>query len=66
MIYLISNNKLKKSVFIPFFLMKTYNNLEPISKGKNLKFFIDFYYRHMVLYVVLLFISIICYLIFYI
>ena len=65
MIYLISKNKITNSVFIPSFLNKTYENLEPISKSKNLKFMVDFYYRHMFLYLFLFFISLIYYIIIY-
>ena len=65
MINLISNNKIKKSIFLPFFLIKTFNRLESLSKSPDLSFIIDLYYKHIVLYILLFFISLICYFMFY-
>ena len=65
MIYLISKNKITKSMFLPSFLIKTYDNLEFLSKRENLNLIIDFYYKHMFLYIFLFFISLIYYLIIY-
>nr|YP_009693761.1 hypothetical protein [Inonotus obliquus]BBN21287.1 hypothetical protein [Inonotus obliquus] len=65
MIYLISKNKITNSVFMPSFLNKTHEVLESISKSKNLKFMVDFYYRLLFLYLFIFFISSIYYLIIY-
>ena len=56
-IYLISKNKLTKSIYLPFFLIKSYDHLESLSKSPDLNFIIDLYYKHMVLYLLLFFIS---------
>ena len=57
LIYLISKNKLTKSIYLPFFLIKSYDHLESLSKSPDLNFIIDLYYKHMVLYLLLFFIS---------
>ena len=65
MIYLISKNKITKSVFLPSFLEKSFDELDSIIKSNNLKFMIDFYYRLMYIYTFLFSISLFYYIIAY-
>ena len=60
-IYLISNKKIKKSIYMPFFLRKEYDTKESISKSPDLQILIDLYYKHMVLYILLLIFSVLIY-----
>lgn len=65
LIYLIKQNKITKSVFLPYFLNKIYDVHESLSKSKDLNLLINFYYRLMFMYIFLFFLSLIYYLIFY-
>ena len=65
LIYFISKNKITKSIFLPSFLNKTYDNLESISKSQNLNIMINFYYRLMFIYMFLFFFSLTYYFIMY-
>ena len=52
-IYLISKGKLSKSIFKPFFLNNFIDRLQNFTSEDKLEFIIDYYYKHMYIYIVL-------------
>ena len=51
LLYLIKNNKLTKSIFKPSFINNYIDNLQELTKSENLPEIVDFYYKHLYIYI---------------
>ena len=62
-IYLISKGKLSKSIFKPFFLNNFIDRLKNLVSEDRLDFVIDYYYKHMYIYIVLFIFTMLLYIV---